>query len=74
MKSPEKGSGIAGTPREPDTGDSITYLGATNRSQPFLTTSVTRFLIKNVKKVSDVNLDDNEDIRVVLKSLAGILT
>ncbi len=53
-------------------GDGITYLGATNPNPAIFNNLCHTFLVKNVKKVSDVNLDDNEDIEVVLKSLAEI--
>ena len=53
-------------------GDGITYLGATNPNPAIFNNLCHTFLVKNVKKVADTNLDDNEDIEVVLKPLEEI--
>ena len=53
-------------------GDGVTYLGATNPNPAIFNNLCHTFLVENVKKVSDINLDDNEDIEVVLKPLAEI--
>lgn len=53
-------------------GDGIMYLGATNPNPAIFNNLCHTFLVKNAKKVSDVNLDDNEDIEVVLKPLREI--
>jgi 8-oxo-dGTP pyrophosphatase MutT (NUDIX family) len=53
-------------------GDSVTYLGATNPNPAIFNNLCHTFLVENVKKVSDINLDDNEDIEVVLKPLAEV--
>ena len=53
-------------------GDGVTYLGATNPNPAIFSNLCHTFLVENVKKVSDINLDDNEDIEVVLKPLAEV--
>jgi len=53
-------------------GDGVTYLGATNPNPAIFNNLCHTFLVKNVKKVSDINLDDNEDIEVVLKPLSEV--
>jgi ADP-ribose pyrophosphatase len=53
-------------------GDGVTYLGATNPNPAIFNNLCHTFLVENVKKVSDINLDDNEDIEVVLKPLAEV--
>lgn len=53
-------------------GGGVTYLGATNPNPAIFNNLCHTFLVKNVKKVSDINLDDNEDIEVVLKPLSEV--
>ncbi len=53
-------------------GDGVTYLGATNPNPAIFNNLCHTFLVKNVKKISDINLDDNEDIEVVLKPLSEV--
>ncbi len=53
-------------------GDSVTYLGATNPNPAIFNNLCHTFLVRNVKKVSETNLDDNEDIEVTLKPIEEI--
>ncbi|HQP55774.1 MAG TPA: NUDIX hydrolase [Syntrophorhabdus sp.] len=53
-------------------GDNVTYLGATNPNPAIFNNLCHTFLVRNVKKVSETNLDDNEDIEVTLKPIEEI--
>jgi ADP-ribose pyrophosphatase len=58
-------------------GDGVTYLGATNPSPAIFNNLCHTYLVENAKKVSDINLGDNEDIEVIhvpLTEIPGLIT
>lgn len=46
-------------------GNSVTYLGATNPNPAIFNNLCHTYLVENARKVSDKNLDDDEDIEVI---------
>ena len=53
-------------------GDKVTYLGSTNPNPAIFNNLCHTYLVEGAKKVSDLNLDVDEDIEVELRPLSDI--
>lgn len=53
-------------------GDSVTYLGSTNPNPAIFNNLCHTYLVRNVRRISPINLDDDEDIEVTCVPLTEI--